>query len=61
MLFISECAFFHSIPGENFLSYTKKFMQKKSLFIGFKMTQNTQKIALKMTKKNFVKKFNIYI
>ena len=52
MLFISECAFFHSIPGENFLSYTKKFMQKKSLFIGFKMTQNTQKIALKMTKKN---------
>ena len=26
-------------------------MQKKSLFIGFKMTQNTQKIELKMTKK----------
>ena len=51
MLFISECAFFHSIPGE-FFFYTKKFMQKKSLFIGFKMTQNTQKIALKMTKKN---------
>ena len=36
-------------------------MQKLSLFIGFKMTQNTQKIALKMTKKKFVMKFNIYI
>ena len=32
MLFISECAFFHSIPGETFLSYTKKFMQKKNIY-----------------------------
>ena len=61
MLLISECAFFHSIPGENYLSYTKKFMQKKSLFIGFKMTQNTQKNSIKNDKKNFVMKFNIYI
>ena len=44
--------FFHSIPGETSLCYTKKFMQKIRLFIGLKITQKTQKIALKMTKKN---------
>ena len=43
---------FDSIPGETFLSYIKKFMQKKSLFIGFEMIQNTKKNSIKNDKKN---------